>query len=205
MRQNRSAMDEVTIRELAPDEFGAAIPALAALVVDAVEGGASVNFVAGVTLEEAAAWWHERAGSAADGTMRIVVAATPGPVSEIVGCTILVGTRNPNALHRAEVGKVIVARGWRRRGIGRALMAATERVAEREGRWLLVLDTTVGSEADALYRALGWTELGTMPNHARTPDGRLAATTYFWKDLRDAGRGSPPPPMDRARSTTTGA
>lgn len=48
---------------------------------------------------------------------------------------------------------------------------------------LLVLDTISGSDADRLYRALGWTETGTIPRYATMPDGTLAATTYFWKWL----------------------
>jgi hypothetical protein len=63
-------------------------------------------------------------------------------------------------------------------------MEAVESRAQADGRWLLILDTVAGSAADALYRATGWQELGTMPNHAYRPDGTLAPTTYFWKDLR---------------------
>jgi GNAT superfamily N-acetyltransferase len=79
---------------------------------------------------------------------------------------------------------VLVHRSARRRGIGAALMAALEDRARADGRWLLILDTVTGSAADAMYRALGWTVLGIMPNHALQPDGTPAATTYFWKDLR---------------------
>lgn len=53
-----------------------------------------------------------------------------------------------------------------------------------DGRWLLILDTEAGSDADAFYRALDWQVLGTMPNHAYRSVGVLAPTTYFWKDLR---------------------
>lgn len=86
------------ITALEPGAYEAAIPELGALLVDAVEGGASVNFMAGVTPAEAAGWWTE------------------------------------------------------------------------------------------LYRSLGWQVLGTMPNHAYRSNGILAPTTYFWKDLREAGQ-----------------
>jgi GNAT superfamily N-acetyltransferase len=102
----------------------------------------------------------------------------------IVGSTLLIRSRNANSPHRAEIGKVIVHRSARRRGLGRALMAAAEARARADGRWLLILDTEAGSAADALYRSLGWQVLGTMPNHAYRSDGVLAPTTYFWKDLR---------------------
>ena len=53
-----------------------------------------------------------------------------------------------------------------------------------EGRWLLILDTHLGSDAEAIYRALGWQAFGVVPNHALLADGTLSPTTYFWKDLR---------------------
>jgi GNAT superfamily N-acetyltransferase len=187
------------ISELDPDDYRAAIPALAALVVDAVEGGASVNFLAGVTLEEAAAWWTARIADIDAGTTTVLVARDPagrheadgheadhdGSVPAVVGSTILIRSRNANSPHRAEIGKVLVHRSARRRGVGRALMAAAEARARTDGRWLLILDTEAGSGADAFYRELGWQVLGTMPNHAYRSDGVLAATTYFWKDLRE--------------------
>ena len=175
---------EPVIEELTNGAYAAAIPELAALLVDAVEGGASVNFLAGVTADEAAAWWSERIPQVADGTITAVVARDRA-TGRIIGSTILIRSRNPNAPHRAEVGKVIVHRSARRRGLGRALMAAIEARARADGRWLLILDTTVGTPADAMYRATGWQVLGTMPNHAYRSDGVLSDTTYFWKDLRD--------------------
>ncbi len=169
------------IEELDPDGYRAAIPGLAELTLEAVEGGASVNFLRGVTIAEASAWWIARIASLADGTTSVFV-ARDGPT--IVGSTILVRSRNANSPHRAEIGKVLVHRSARRRGLGRALMAAAEARALADGRWLLILDTEAGSDADAFYRSLGWQELGTMPNHAYRSDGVLAPTTYFWKDLR---------------------
>jgi GNAT superfamily N-acetyltransferase len=183
------------IETLDPASYRAAIPGLAALLVDAVEGGASVNFLAGVTPDDAAAWWAARIADIDAGTTTAFVAIErdtegvddlddrrrPG---RIVGSTLLIRSRNANSPHRAEIGKVIVHRSARRRGLGRALMAAAEARARVDGRWLLILDTEAGSAADALYRSLGWQVLGTMPNHAYRSDGVLAPTTYFWKDLR---------------------
>jgi GNAT superfamily N-acetyltransferase len=182
------AGSHIEVVALEADAYEAAIPELAALIVDAVEGGASVNFMAGVTPEEAAAWWAERSPQIADGTMTLFVARSPGiegrPGGPIVGSTLLIRSRNANSPHRAEVAKVIVHRSARRRGLGRALMDAAEARALAEGRWLLILDTEAGTAADALYRATGWQVLGTMPNHAYRSNGVLAPTTYFWKDLR---------------------
>lgn len=171
----------VRIEALDPDAYRAAIPGLAALIVDAVAAGSGVNFLHGVTDEEAAAWWATRSDQVETG-VTTAFAAFDG--DRIVGSTILVRSVNPNSPHRAEVGKVIVLRSHRRRGIGAALMAAAEDRAIADGRWLLILDTATGSAADAMYRALGWHVLGIMPNHAMLPDGTLSPTTYFWKDLR---------------------
>ena len=166
---------------MSADEFAAAIPQLAELLVDAVDTGASVNFLAGVTAEQAVAWWSERTGQVANGTITAVVARQ---ADRIIGCTLLIRSRNQNSPHRAEVAKVLVHSSVRRQGLGRALMEAIEATARADGRWLLILDTQADTPAEAFYRALGWQVLGTMPNHALSTDGVPAPTTYFWKDLR---------------------
>jgi GNAT superfamily N-acetyltransferase len=175
------------IRALDAGGYRDAIPGLATLLVDAVDGGAAVNFLAGVTADQATAWWHERIPHVADGTITAFVARGPeeGPSgSTIVGTTLLIRSRNQNSPHRAEIAKVLVHRSMRRRGLGRALMEAAESRARAEGRWLLILDTQANTPAEAFYRSLGWQELGTMPNHAYAANGELAPTTFFWKDLR---------------------
>lgn len=163
-----------------------AVPDLAALLVDAVAGGASVNFLAGLRVDEAAAWWQARAGAIADGTTTAFAAREPG-TDRIVGSTLLVRATQPNGPHRAEVAKVLVHRDARRLGLARGLMAAAEDHARAEGRWLLHLDTQTGSGAEQMYRALGWQEMGVMPWHSLSVDGVPTGATFFWKDLR-AGR-----------------
>jgi GNAT superfamily N-acetyltransferase len=185
----RASTPPALIERLDPDRFVAAIPALAALLVDAVDDGASAGFLAGLTEPVATEWWQARIAQIRDGSTTAFVAVRPttdgnGPVERIVGSTLLIRASYPNARHRAEVAKVLVHRSARRQGIGRALMTAVEEYALADGRWLLLLDTQAGSAAEALYRSMDWIELGTMPNHAVQPDGTLAATTYFWKDLR---------------------
>jgi GNAT superfamily N-acetyltransferase len=171
----------VNIEALDAASFDDAIDGLGALLKDAVDGGASVNFLAGVTPDEAAAWWAARSTGVTAGTITVFVARDG---DRIVGSTLLERSRNPNSPHRAEIGKVLVHQSARRRGIGAALMAAAEDRARADGRWMLILDTVTGSAAEAMYRALGWNELGVMPNHALATDGTPAPTTFFWKDLR---------------------
>jgi GNAT superfamily N-acetyltransferase len=168
------AIDDVTA-------FRSAIPGLAAITVDAVESGSGVNFLAGATEAETGAWWEARTDAVASGTITVFVALDG---DRIVGSTLLERSTNANSPHRAEVGKVIVLRSHRRRGIGAALMAVAEERARADGRWLLLLDTVQGSAAESMYRALGWTAFGVVPNHALLPDGTPWPTTYFWKDLR---------------------
>jgi len=175
------ASPPVTIRELDAAGYRAAIPELAALLVDAVDSGAGVNFLAGVTAEETAPWWTERIEQVGNGVISAFVALDD---DRVVGSTLLIRSRNPNSPHRAEIGKVLVLQSARRRGIATALMDAAEARARADGRWMLMLDTVTGSAADAFYRVTGWNELGIMPNHALTPDGTPTATTFFWLDLR---------------------
>jgi ribosomal protein S18 acetylase RimI-like enzyme len=180
--------DGAEIEALAPSEFDGAITALARLVSDAVDDGASVNFLAGATVEHASDWWRRRRADVLDGTTTVFVARVGGA---IVGSTILERSRNQNSQHRAEIGKVIVHSSLRRRGLGARLMAAAERRARDDGRWMLLLDAATGTPAEAFYRALGWKVLGVVPNHSRRPDGTLADTTFFWKDLRAVAERGP--------------
>jgi GNAT superfamily N-acetyltransferase len=162
--------------------FEAAIPDLAELVVDAVDSGASVNFLRGFSLADGVEWWSARRADVGRGAIRPIIARLDGAT---VGVALLVPTLKPNSPHRAEVNKVIVHRRARGRGIASGLMRAIEELALAGGHWLLVLDTTTGSDAERLYRRLGWTRFGEVPNHALTADGDLSDTTYFFKDLRD--------------------
>ena len=153
---------------------------LAELLADAVDGGASVGFVTPFGPREAAIWWRSISPDVESHRL-IVLTAREG--DRIVGTVQLRLATLPNSRHRAEVAKLLVHRDARRRGIARRLLAAIDDVARREGRTLLVLDTISGSEADLLYRSLGWTEVGSIPNYAAMPDGRLAPTTYFYREL----------------------
>ncbi len=88
-----------------------------------------------------------------------------------------------NGRHRAEVMKLMVLRSHRRQGVAGRLMAAALDVARADGRSLLLLDVRQGDPAEALYRAQGFTKFGLVPRHARSPDGRLAATCFDYLEL----------------------
>ena len=165
--------------------YDAALDGLAELLVDAVDHGAGVNFMAGVTPAETRVWWEARRPSVADGSVVPIVAF--GDDGRVIGSTVLIYAWNPNSPHRGEVSKVIVHSSARRQGLGRRLMADAEARSLADGRWLLILDTVTDSEADRFYRSLGWQEVGSVPDFAMMPDGTLTPTTYFWKDLRPRG------------------
>ena len=176
-----SGVGEFRIDVLSAADYEGAIPGLADLLVDAVDGGASVNFLAGVDAGAAGEWWRARVEAVADGTISPFVAFDG---ERVIGSVLLIRSRNPNSPHRAEIVKVIVHRSVRRRGLATALMSAAETTARAEGRWLLVLDTESGSPAEAFYRSAGWRESGTIPDYALLTDGTLSPATFFWKDLR---------------------
>jgi hypothetical protein len=50
-------------------------------------------------------------------------------------------------------------------------------------RPLLMLDTVEGSDAERLYRRLGWTAYGVVPDFALLPDGRPWGCTFLYKAL----------------------
>jgi GNAT superfamily N-acetyltransferase len=161
--------------------FDAAIPDLALILMDVVAGGASVGFLEPFTPDDAATWWQSIERDVVAGRIIVIAARLD---RRIVGTAQLRLAQYPNGRHRAEVAKVLVHRSARRQGVASALMAEIERVALAEGRWLLVLDTTTGSDAEGLYTKLGWTRAAEIPDYAGLPNGELRPTTIFYRILR---------------------
>jgi GNAT superfamily N-acetyltransferase len=174
-----SAAFEIEVLEAPLGE--AALDQLAAVLVDCVEGGASVSFMAPFAHEEALAFFRKIAAQVAAGDTVLLAARLDG---RIIGTVQLGLDTPPNQPHRADVKKMLVHRAARNRGIGAALMARVEREALRHGRWLLVLDTVPNENGHRVYRRAGWTESGIIPDYALFPDGRLCDTTVMWKRLR---------------------
>jgi ribosomal protein S18 acetylase RimI-like enzyme len=167
-----------TFARLSPAELLGSAKELSAVLVDAVEGGASVGFVKPVDLDAAAVWWEGLAGPVAEGTLIVWVARIGGRLQGTVQLKLV---HTANGRHRAEVAKLMVHRGARGRGLGRRLLALAERAAAEAGATLLLLDTQTGSVAEALYRKAGWTAAGVIPDYATDPDGVLRSTTLFYK------------------------
>ncbi|MFE0700281.1 GNAT family N-acetyltransferase [Streptomyces sp. NPDC058872] len=170
------------VERLSPDAVRAHAPTgLAALLVDAVEGGASVGFLAPLETAEATAWWLRVAEETARGVRDVWVARTAG--GSLAGVVTLVRTGTANGRHRGEIARLLVHRSARGRGLGSRLLATAEAHAAATGLGLLVLDTQTDSPAERLYRGAGWTAAGTIPDFAADPAGVLRATTLYYKRL----------------------
>jgi GNAT superfamily N-acetyltransferase len=172
--------DDIRIREL--KTFGEQeIRGLGDVLIDCVEGGASVSFMLPMTRAKADTFWRNAAASVARGE-RVVLAAEDAD-GTIVGTAQVILAQPENQPHRGDVAKMLVHRRARRRGIGAMLLAAAERSAQEAGKTLLVLDTA-SDDAERLYERGGWQRVGVIPDYALWPAGGFCATTYYFKPLR---------------------
>ena len=153
--------------------------ALALVLIDCVAGGASVSFMHPLPLAKAVAFWRGITADVARGARALLVAED---AAGIVGTVQLVLAQPENQPHRADLAKMLVHRRARRRGLGAALMRAAEATARACGKSVLVLDTA-GGDAERLYRRMGWTPVGTVPDYALWPQGGLCGTTFFYRRL----------------------
>ena len=168
------------VRQLGGADRHRHLAALAALLVDCVEGGASVSFMAGFSQIDAERYFDGIFEDVAAGK-RLLLAAFKG--SELVGSVQLGMAMPPNQPHRADVAKLLVLRSARGQGMGAHLMQSAEDAARRHGKTLLVLDTVAGGSAEKLYLRLGWNRAGVIPRYAKLPGGAWGDTVIFWKNL----------------------
>jgi GNAT superfamily N-acetyltransferase len=158
----------------------ARIEQLADVLIDCVDGGASVSFMHPLTRGRAVAFWRRVAEGVAAGERALLVAEDEHGTC---GTVQLVLAQPENQPHRADVTKMLVHRRARRRGVGAALMRAAEATALECGKTLLVLDTVTGGDAERLYARLGWVRVGEIPRYALMPRGEPCSTTVFYRDL----------------------
>ena len=175
-------------RVRAVDEAG--IAGLADVLLDCVEGGASVSFMQPMTREKAVAFWRRVADGVAMDERALLVAEDD---RGICGTVQLILDLPENQPHRADVAKMLVHRRARRQGLGAALMRAAEAAALDCGRTLLVLDAVTDGDGARLYARLGWQRVGEVPRFALMPRGGYCSTTFFYRDL------SAPPAPDTCR------
>jgi GNAT superfamily N-acetyltransferase len=155
------------------------IAGLAEVLVDVVEGGASVSFMHPFTRDKAIEFWRGVAEGVAAGQRAVVVAEDE---RGICGTAQLILALPENQPHRADLAKMLVHRRARRRGIGAAVLRAAEDVARELGKTLLVLDTASG-DAERLYARQGWIKVGVIPDYALMPDGAFCDTIVYYRRL----------------------
>ena len=161
----------------------ATVEGLADVLVDCVEGGASVSFMQPMTRDKAMTFWRRVADGVAKGERALLVAED---AHGVCGTVQLILDLPENQPHRADLAKMLVHHRRRRQGLGAALMRAAEAVAVDCGRTLLVLDTVTGADGERLYARLGWQRVGEVPRYALTPRGGYCSTTFFYRDLSAA-------------------
>ncbi len=168
------------VEALTAAEVERRIGAFAALLMDAVDSGASIGFVPPLSEAEARRYWHSVIAAQREGR-RVVLGVVENDA--VIGSVQLDLEMRANGNHRAEAMKLFVHRSARRRGLARALMAALEDEARRLGRTLILMDTRKGGEAEKLCDSLGYTRWGEVPDYARNADGRLHATVFYFRRL----------------------
>ena len=168
------------ILSFTPEEAERDIQQLVDLLIDAVDSGASIGFIPPLTESQALDYWHSVIAAMRDGTRILLVAAD----GRLIQGSVQIGLEmRANGDHRGEAMKLFVHRRARRQGLARALMAGVEATARRIGRTLLLMDTRKGGEAEKMCEALGYVRFGEVPGYARSTDGRLHATSFFYKRL----------------------
>lgn len=142
---------------------------------------------------QAAAFWRGRIEAIAAGTCVLLAAFDGG---KLVGSVQITLDTPPNQRHRADINKLVVLRGARRRGTARALMEAVRREAAVERRTLLTLDTRKDDAAEPLYRSLGYIETASSRAIRATPRERSTtrrSSTRSWASGARAPAPSAPP------------
>jgi GNAT superfamily N-acetyltransferase len=160
----------------------AQIDGLADVLIDCVEGGASVSFMHPLTHDRAVAFWRRVAHGVAAGERAVLVAED---AHGLCGTVQLIFDLPENQPHRADLAKMLVHRRVRRQGLGAALMRAAEATARERGKTLLVLDAVTDGDAARLYARLGWVRVGDIPRYALMPRGGFCSTTVFYRDLTE--------------------
>ncbi|QUG41953.1 GNAT family N-acetyltransferase [Psychrobacillus sp. INOP01] len=148
---------------------------LSELLIKTVEDGASIGFLSPMESLVALNYWK----TVLSPEVTLLVAKSN---NKIVGSVQLHLSTKQNGSHRAEIAKLMTHPKYRRSGIGRLLMQKSEEIARNEGRSLIVLDTREGDPSNFLYTSLGYSRAGRIPDYAKSVNGELAATIFYYKN-----------------------
>jgi ribosomal protein S18 acetylase RimI-like enzyme len=179
--EDPASTNEYVVTRLDADGFAASLAGLAEVLVDGVDSGASLGFLAPFDHDAAAHWWRSLAPAVAAGNLLVWTSRSAD--GHLDGTISLVLEPKPNSAYRASVVKLIVHRRARGQGLGRRLLTTAEEAAAVMGRTLVMLDTETGSAADFLYEAAGWTRYGIVPEYAADPAGTPRDCSFYFKRL----------------------
>lgn len=167
-------LNHVQIEELSSIE--GSIKDLSELLIQIVEGGASIGFLPPLQISEAMNYWEK----VLDPDVILLVAIKN---NKIIGTVQLHLCSKQNGQHRAEIAKLMTHPDYQRQGIAKLLMKAAEERAKQEGRPLMVLDTREGDPSNELYQSLGYIQAGQIPHYAMSANGAFDATVFYYKML----------------------
>ena len=170
----------IDIYSMTAEQIEAEIEALTGLIVDAVTSGASIGFMPPLIEDEAREYWSGVIDAVRDGSRVVLVATEAGVVQ---GSVQLGLEKRANGNHRCEAMKLFVHTRARRRGIAKQLMAEAEATAKKLGCTMMMMDTRKGGEADLMCQSLGYESYGEVPGYARSGDGELHTTVFYYRKL----------------------
>ncbi|PON29577.1 hypothetical protein TGAM01_v201826 [Trichoderma gamsii] len=149
------------------------VPYLAALHASCITHDHTIaTFLLPLSHEKLLAWWKERIGET-NGEKRVMLllvsdldpnGAIRGP--EIKGVVMLWMPYSETGSFRGFVENLLVHKSHRGKGGAK------------------LLDTESGSQAEAVFKTLGYTELGKVPGYGMSPAGGLKDGTFFYKTLQ---------------------
>lgn len=155
---------------------------LSSLLKSCVKQGAALGFVFPLSDQCIEMYWDDVQAQLKCGSRWLWIATIHG---EVIGSVQIELASKPNARHRGELQKLLVHPEWRRHGLGSALVSKAEHVAVCRGRTLMMLDTQRDSAGEHLYRHLGYSEAGFVPDYFYANDGHPDTTVIFYKHLAD--------------------
>lgn len=171
------------------------IPYLAALHASCItHDRLTATFLPPLSHEKLLSWWKDRIAEITQGTrlMWILIKDDGSPNDtpsktvtgpDVVGVVMLSMPFSETGHFRASIEKLLVHVNWRRRGGAKKLLEVLEDQARDRGRTMLTLDTETESNADFLYKRVGYVELGKIPEYCLSPTGELKECTFYYKRL----------------------
>jgi ribosomal protein S18 acetylase RimI-like enzyme len=155
------------------------------ILADLVRGGAALGWVDPPSRDEVAELLDHVTSGVHAGNAALRAAYID---RQLVGLGYWQRYARPTHRPHADLEKIAVGDAAQGRGVGRALTAALVADARRAGIEVLTLDARGdNSNALSLYRSLGFTEYGRLPDFVAVGERRYDKVFYML-DFRSAGR-----------------